>query len=83
MQNHTPPNRTHGTLPEESSFVQAARENLPEARVRLTTATARRGTSRKRQAHGSTSEMQDGQQGGGRARSANNSVHDLNTLVDH
>ena len=38
---HLPPNRTHGPLPHDSSFVQAARENIPQTRVRVTTATSR------------------------------------------
>ena len=33
--------RSHGPIPQESSFVAAARESIPGPRVRLTTATAR------------------------------------------
>lgn len=48
-QNHVPPNRAHGPLPDESAFVQAARESIPVARGRQTTATSRgRSTGRGR-----------------------------------
>lgn len=38
---HIPINRTHGPLPEESSFVCAARDSIPQARIRVTTANTR------------------------------------------
>jgi hypothetical protein len=51
-----PPKRTHGPLPHESSFVQGAGDSIPDARVRITTASSRgnlrgRGKGRKTSAH--------------------------------
>jgi hypothetical protein len=38
---HVATNRAHGSVPEESAFVVAARATIPAARVRATTATTR------------------------------------------
>ncbi|KAM0886359.1 hypothetical protein ACQ4PT_029736 [Festuca glaucescens] len=53
---HFPPTRTHGPLPQESSFVQSARDSIPAATVRITTASSRgnlrgRGRGRTSRAH--------------------------------
>lgn len=66
-----PPRRTHGPLPAESSFVHAARDSIPQARVRITTASSRgnlrgRGRGRKSNAH-APDDAQEASRGRGRA----------------
>ncbi|KAM0866609.1 hypothetical protein ACQ4PT_042520 [Festuca glaucescens] len=74
---HVAPNRAHGPLPQESSFVQAARESIPQTRVRVTTATSRgnlrgRGRGRNSTAHVSNDDHQPSR---GRGRGRNTTAH--------
>jgi hypothetical protein len=72
------PNRAHGPLPQESSFVEAARESIPQSRVRVTTATTRsnlRGSARGRGRNSSVPVGNDEKQASrGRGRVKNTST---------
>jgi hypothetical protein len=85
---HVATNRAHGSVPEESSFVVAARATIPAARVRATTATTRgRGGASTARGRGRTSTTGQAR-GRGRKRSYNSanvpaspSLPDLNATA--